>query len=222
MLRLVDRCGYHHVAMDTFDELPVLHTRNYDTTVYRNGEELKAVGSVRDVKPAGLYIRDDVDPLTIHDMRVVLDISIENLSIVKADVAFGVYPNTACPSIIDHYDKLVGLNVARGFSRKVRELFGGPRGCTHTTALLQAMAPVVVQSLWSMELSHRRESGKPVSGRTPDQMKATIERNVNTCHVWDEDGEHVERARSGSWRGAPLWAEERLVQLGRSVDEWPS
>ena len=45
---------------------------------------------------------------------------------------------------------LVGLSIARGFTHRVRELFGGPRGCTHTTALLQAMAPIAMQCFWSM------------------------------------------------------------------------
>jgi len=37
------------------------------------------------------------------------------------------------------------LSIARGFTHKVRGLFGGPRGCTHTTALSQAMAPEAIQ-----------------------------------------------------------------------------
>ena len=59
----------------------------------------------------------------------------------RADVVFEAHPHTTCPAIIEHYQGLVGLSIARGFTHQVRELFGGPRGCTHTTALLLAMAP---------------------------------------------------------------------------------
>ena len=116
-----------------------------------SAERLLIRGAVRDQKPPNLYIADDDQPLTIHHMQIDLEVAFPSLEIVAAAVRFETHPHGGCPSIIDHYDGLVGLSIARGFTHKVRELFGGPRGCTHTTALLQAMAPVAVQCFWSME-----------------------------------------------------------------------
>lgn len=118
---------------------------------YRKDERTIVLrGAVRDEKPAGLYIPDDPEPLPLHRMIVALTVTMPEMIITDARVEFEVYPHGGCPAITTHYEKLVGLSIARGFTHKVRELFGGPRGCTHTTALLQAMAPVAIQSVWSM------------------------------------------------------------------------
>ena len=90
---------------------------------------------------------------------------------------FETHPHTECVSIVDAYRGLVGLSITRGFTHKVRELFGGPRGCTHTTALLMAMAPVAVQCIWSMnvvELPSRRTADaarrRPAAGGARAQL----------------------------------------------------
>ena len=157
-----DSVEYHFAMMtmlDGLDQKPLMHSRSYDTQVYRDGDHMIVVGRVQDEKPPGMYISDDPDPLEIHHMVVALKVAIGELRIVDAQVEFITHPNAQCPSIVDHYRKLIGLSVARGFNRKVRELFGGPRACTHTTALLQAMAPVVVQAMWSVRMDDRRAAG---------------------------------------------------------------
>jgi len=199
------------------EELPLLHTRSYDTTVYRDGDHLKVVGSVRDVKPPGVYIADDPEPLEVHHMTVVLTVAIADLSITDAQVEFRTHPNAACPSIVEHYGQLIGLQIARGFSSKVRELFGGPRACTHTTALLQAMAPVVIQATWSLRMDARQAGVNP-SAVAVDP--ASFELNLNTCHVWAEGGELIERARSGETPEVPIWIQRRFAELGRDPASW--
>ena len=152
--------------------LEVLHDREYRVRAFRKRDDLLLIrGAVRDQKPPGLYIEIDPDPMTIHHMQIDLEIAFPTLEIVGAQVGIEVHPSAGCPSIESHYDKLVGLSIARGFTHKVRELFGGPRGCTHTTALLQAMAPVAVQCMWSMRASQAnavapcRKSRRPSSAR---------------------------------------------------------
>ena len=198
----------------TFEDLPLLHTRSYDTKAYRDGDHIVVVGSVQDVKPPGLYIEDDPEPLEIHHMAVVLRVRIDDLTITGADVEFRTHPNASCPSITQHYGQLVGLSIARGFSRKVRELFGGPKACTHTTALLQAMAPVVIQSMWSVRMEQREPGG----GEQP----AHFEANLNTCHVWAEGGEAIGMARAGEMPEVPIWIQRRFAELGRDPNEWRS
>lgn len=203
----------------TVDDLPLLHTRSYDAQVYRDGDQLRAVGSVRDVKPPGMYVEDDPEPLEIHNMAIVLHVAIADLTITDVAVEFRTHPNAECPAIVDHYRKLIGLSVARGFNRQVRELFGGPKACTHTTALLQAMAPVVIQAMWSVRVDDRRSSGAdPFDANGPDP--AHFEMNLNTCHVWAEGGEVIERARAGQIPEVPIWIQRRFAELGRDPQEW--
>lgn len=205
---------------EVVEELPLLHTRNYETRVYRDGDSLKVVGSVQDVKPPGVYIADDPEPLEVHHMSIVLMVAIDTLMINDARVEFRSHPNDQCPSITEHYRQLIGLSVARGFSRKVRELFGGPRACTHTTALLLAMAPVVIQSMWSVRMRDARAQGSdPFDPASRTDGLPHWELNLNTCHVWAEGSELIERARAGQAPEVPLWIRRRFAELGRDIPE---
>ncbi len=207
----------------TSNELTLLHTRKYDTEVYKvDDTRIRAVGTVRDTKPAGMYIEDDPEPLTIHDMRLVIEVDIASLTIADTWLEFEAHPNDECPGIVDHYRQLIGLSVSRGFNRKVRELFGGPRGCTHTTALLQAMGPVIVQSMWSLRMLDKQARGLRPFEIDPQQGEGDgALANLNTCHVWAEDGPLVAQVRAGEWGDSvPVWIRRRLPELGRDLDQW--
>jgi hypothetical protein len=204
-------------------DYPELHDRLYHVKSYKKSEqELYLRGAVRDEKPAGLYLPEDHEPLRIHHMIVDLVVSWPGLVITEAKVVLETHPHDGCPRIEPHYQNLVGLSIARGFTHKVRELFGGPRGCTHTTALLQAMAPVAIQSVWSMRASMAAD-GVPVDMprlMTPQERRAMFAGNLNTCHVWDEHGEHVAALERGEDIGPPIWIVERFRQLGKDPAEW--
>ncbi len=226
--------------------LDVLHDREYRVRAFRKADDLVVIrGAVRDQKPPGLYFPGDSAPLTVHHMQVDMEVLYPTMEIVRAGVAFDTHPNDVCPSIIGHYDKLVGLSIARGFTHKVRELFGGPRGCTHTTMLLQAMAPIAIQCLWSMRAAIMQRTantgdqpgGEPTTGSTnqstnqsgrsadapmitPEQREAMWRTNLNSCHVWAEDSDTVARLVAGGPMETPVFARERLVELGLKPDDW--
>ena len=206
-------------------ELPLLHDRTYSVRAYRQSDtELRIRGQIRDQKPPGVYVETDPEPLTVHHMVVDLVITFPTLEITGADVVMETHPHSHCPTITDHYDKLVGLSIARGFTHKIRELFGGPRGCTHTTALLQAMAPVAIQSIWSMRATDG-DDGTPVlpplpSNPTDEQIRERFAHNLNSCHVWAEDGETIGAIKRGEELEPPLWIHDRFEKLGLDIDSW--
>jgi hypothetical protein len=205
-------------------DLPLLHTRNYEVRAYKvNDGEILLRGAVRDLKPGGLYIENDPEPLAIHHMVIEMRISYPMLEITYASAELKEFPHHECPGIAPKYKMLEGLSIARGFTHKVRELFGGPRGCTHTTALLQAMAPVAIQCGWSMQMLKAQEilaSGKELPSEPSEARKMAYKMNLNTCHIWDEHGDHVRRIEEGIPMEAPVWVEKRMAKLGRSTDEW--
>ncbi len=203
--------------------MELIHSRDYEIKVYRvSSRELLARGAVSDRKPPGLYIPGDPDELEIHQMQLELRIAMPSLEITHAQVLFESHPHVKCPMIAADYEKLIGLSIARGFTRKTRDLFGGPNGCTHTNALLQAMAPAIVQSTWSVSIEQQREEGQRYPTMTPEQREARIRGNLNTCHLWAEDGEHVRSYREGTNTDYPLIpVKERLRALGRDENEWP-
>ncbi len=216
--------------LDVDPDLEVLHDREYRVRAFRKDPNILIRGAVRDQKPPFLYLADDTESLTIHHMQVDLEVAFPTLEIVGAVVHFEMHPNETCPSISDHYEKLIGLSIARGFTHKVRELFGGPRGCTHTTALLQAMAPVAVQCFWSMSASDAKRKAHLAAERgesvpAPRRMSkaerdAQWGMNLNTCHIWADDGQMVADIRAGVEISAPLFIRKRMDDLGLAPDEW--
>ena len=206
-------------------ELIPIHTRHYNVEAFKKADdELVLRGTVHDTKPPGLYIVGDTERLTIHHMIVEITVTFPQLVITDARVVFDGFPNETCPGITPHYEKLVGLSIARGFTHKVRELFGGPRGCTHVTALLQAMAPVAVQCGWSMRVLAAQAAvaaGAPNPTMEPEAAQRVFNQNLNTCHVWDEGGAHVELVRKGNFPPRPpINIRKRLAELGRDEAEW--
>jgi hypothetical protein len=220
--------GVTYLATDSIlppdpEGLDVLHDREYRVRAYRmSSDRILIRGAVRDQKPPGLYLQSDPEPMTIHHMQVSLEISFPHLEIMAVTVGFESHPRDECPSIVGHYENLVGLSIARGFTHKVRELFGGPRGCTHTTALLQAMAPVGMQCFYSMKAAEAKRSGAPdlmLDPRRNDDQ--AWRRTIGTCHVWDADGDAVRSREAGNPEQAPLFIRRRIKQLGLSAPATP-
>ncbi len=210
----------HPAGVDATDEL--IHERAYVVRSYfKSNDRLLMRGAVRDQKPPGLYVPEDPEPLTVHHMIVDMEIAMPTLEIVSARAALEVHPHAACPRIEDHYQHLVGLSIARGFTHKVRELFGGPRGCTHTTALLQAMAPVAIQSTWSFRARVARTTGQGAADwSSPEARERGIAMNLNTCHIWAEDGDQVRSIRAGEPMEVPVWIQKRFAKLGLDPASW--
>ncbi len=186
-----------------------------------SSERFMMRGAVIDDKPAGLYIESDPTPLRMHHMVVELEVGFPEFLIEKASVKYHNYPHTGCDGIVDHYQKLVGISVMRGFNRKIKDLFGGPHGCTHVTALISAMAPVVIQTAWAMRLIEVRDNPAIADEeRTVEQRIHALAGNIDTCHMWDSGGELMDDVRAGHDLETPLPVQVRLRDLGRSVDEW--
>ena len=214
---------FNNKLFPTEPNYPVIHTRQYQVKAYRISEEKFWLrGVVVDEKPAGLYIENDPDPIWMHHMIVDLEITYPTFLITKADVDFKNHPHLGCTNITDHYKKLEGMSIARGFNAKVRELFGSSRGCTHIGALLAAMAPVAIQTGWSMRVSSISDSD--ALAKSPEDFKEQrikqFSSTVNTCHIWDENGEMMTKVLAGEEIEMPMPVVLRLRELGRDETDW--
>ncbi len=140
--------------------------------------ELEVTGTLLDERPSG-QVRSEGDDgaRIIHDMTVTLRVRYPDFVITEARAEMAAYPYTICPEALPPVDQLVGLSVARGFVRAVQERFGRERGCSHLTALILAMAPVVKQGAGA---AFRRERDTP---RDADDLWF-----INTCQAWRQDG----------------------------------
>ncbi len=212
----------------------LIHERSYTVRTYRESTtSMRLRGVVSDLKPPGLYFPEDPEPLPVHHMVVDLVLEFPTLKITDVEVVMDVTPHRECTDIEGTYKQLIGLSIARGFSRQVKTLFGGSLGCTHIGALLQAMAPAAVQSIWSMRMMNGREGVEVAidglagstseSATEEEQMEARRQAmvfNINTCHMWDEDADMTKRALAGEEMEPPVWAAERMAKLGVEPDEW--
>lgn len=191
-----------------------IHQRSYETEAFDEGDgTMRVVGRLIDTKPQGLGVADG-EPLVIHDMVVEMIVAGETFEILDISTKMNVHPYPQCPKVLESYRQLVGLSIARGYSRKVRELFGGPQGCTHIGALLIALGPVAIQASWGMARLHEDPADWSELEVDPEDMQRRLRLNTNTCHVWSEDGEQIARLNRGEEAERPEWEAVRLTKLG--------
>jgi hypothetical protein len=203
-------------ASARYEGMSLLHDRDYRVRAYpASDDEMVLHGTVKDVIPPGVLIGGDTEPILVHHMDVELRVAHPGLEITAVHVRLEVHPMPTCPTIAEHYEQLVGLSVARGFTHNVRELFGGPRGCSHTTALLQAMAPIAVQARYAMTRRDLDPHEDPFQDlRRVDQM-----RNIGSCHVWAEGSGLAEKLHRGEPVPVPLPLIRRYEELGRELPD---
>ncbi|HMC39470.1 MAG TPA: DUF2889 domain-containing protein [Acidimicrobiales bacterium] len=212
----------HPPVLPPDPELEPLHAREYSVRAWKISDDSMLLrGAVMDLKPgapfaARIEAMGGTDPggsMGVHHMVVDLVVSYPDLTITDASVVFETFPQPGCPAISAHYRELVGLSIARGFTHEVRQRFGGPRGCTHTTALLQAMGPVAVQCIFSM----RHAGAGPVDAPAQGGGQASWMRD--TCHVWAGEGDLWQGVTMGLAPPKPLPMQRRLRAAGLDPNE---
>ena len=170
----------------------VVHVRSIRAEVAKVAhDEIEVTGRLVDDRPGGApsWI-DGRTGSIVHDMAVTLRVRHPDLVITAASATMTTRPYTLCPEAIEPLQQLVGLSVAQGFTRAVNERLGRRSGCSHLTALIQALGPVVRQGAGA---AFEDESRLP----RPDEAMWW----VNTCHAWRDDGELIARVRAGDIEG---------------------
>lgn len=191
-----------------------IHQRSYETEAFDEGDgTMRIVGRLVDTKPHGLGLADG-EPLVIHDMVVEMIVAAETFEIQGITTTMNVHPYDQCTSIVASYEQLIGESIARGYSRKVKDLFGGPMGCSHVGALLIALGPVAIQASWGMARLHADPADFAQVGVDPEDADRRLRLNTNTCHVWREDGDQIARLNRGEEAERPEWEAVRLRKLG--------
>jgi hypothetical protein len=117
----------------------------------------------------------------LHNMQLRLTVDRARL-VTQVQVAMVSTPYTSCPGVLPNFQRLVGLSLARGFKRALREKLGGIEGCTHILALLEAMAAAAVQSFASNAYAPRRP------GEAEPVRIWRVEELVDTCWSYQADG----------------------------------
>lgn len=184
-----------------------VHRRTMDFEVFERQGDLAVVGRLRDERPwaAGTGKVEQV-----HDIELSVTVRRPELVITEAAATMRRFPHAECPQIEAAFGGLVGLSVARGYTRAVQERFGRALGCSHLEFLARAIGPVVVQAIPSSaaRMADRERAGAMMAEAGAGWL-------ADTCHVWAADGPGEHKLALG-WRpGHGGYPAPSLVELRR-------
>lgn len=168
-----------------------IHTRSVECRGFRRSDgHWDVEAHLTDVKsyPFTNDYRGTITPgEALHDMWLRLTVD-DSLTIIAADAVTDNGPYHLCGDITPNFQRLVGLSIRPGFTRKVRERLGGVHGCTHLVELLGPLATTAFQTIYPIlqrERAERGDGGKTAAKRRPGLL--------NSCHAYASDGEIVRR-----------------------------
>ena len=125
----------------------------------------------------------------VHHMVIQLKVKGPGMLIEQVEATMPHHPREECPEVLPWIRNLEGLEIAPGYSMKVKKIIGGVKGCAHLTSLVIAMGESAVQGYWAAYGAERRKTGL---------REQTIKKFINTCHLWKEDGPIVKELRENS------------------------
>ena len=161
----------------------LLHTRTVQCRGYlRSDGNWDIEGRMTDVKSFSMANVDRGGQIEagepLHDISLTLTID-RTMTIKAARAAIDYSPFRQCDAITDAFQKLVGLRILPGFSKQVKALFSGTKGCTHLLELLPPISTTAYQTLW--------QSPNGYEGDDPEVHGFLL----NSCHALAADGEVV-------------------------------
>ncbi|MGH9081110.1 MAG: DUF2889 domain-containing protein [Acidimicrobiales bacterium] len=185
-----------------------LHRRVMEFEAYESDPGLLVIGRLRDERP---WAEGTSGPSTVHDMELRVTVRTDDMVVVEAVARMHSFPHAECPMIVEAFAGLAGLSVSRGFTRRVQERLGGPRGCSHLEQLARALGPVVIQAVTSRRaLAMSRGELRDLSSGTGSPWA------TNSCHVWAEGGVAEQKLAAG-WRpGTGPYPSRPLEAIRRS------
>ncbi len=132
-----------------------IHTRRIEILGYKREDGLYDIEAhLVDTKPVDFKLAAGVRPAgeAIHDMRLRITVD-RTLTIVDAAASMEGMPYVGhCDRVVPAYRKLVGLAIRPGYLQRVKELFGGVRGCTHITEMASMLATAAFQTMAGQRL----------------------------------------------------------------------
>lgn len=171
-------------------EKELVHTRQITCHGYKRSDglwEIEAIVADKKGQSVPFNSRPDVQAgETIHhfSLRVVIDDDYQIRDVVPRTMAA---PWPVCSEVAAEYRKLIGLRIGPGFTRAVRDLLGGPLGCTHLTDLLGQVGNTYMQTSWPDRVARQRLTGDDPR-HWPDTRTLSF---VGNCYAWRKDGEAV-------------------------------
>ncbi|HSW17433.1 MAG TPA: DUF2889 domain-containing protein [Ramlibacter sp.] len=167
----------------------LVHTREIVCHGWLRDDGLVDVESaIRDISPSGsdLFFKRLGPGEDLHHMRAVMTVDAE-LVIRAMQVRTEAAPTPWCAQSNANYDTLVGLKIGPGFTKKVRALVGGAKGCTHITELMGPAATTAMQTLFALG---REQGGMRAKHAQPGPLPRPA--LINTCQAYRDGSQALE------------------------------
>jgi hypothetical protein len=170
-----------------------VHTRSIVCRSFRRDDGLIDIdGRFIDTRPFAYHsdFRGDCPAgSALHNMQ--LRLTVDRSRHIQAVVsAMPGTPYVGCVDVNANFQRLVGLSIARGFRKALRERLGGVEGCTHMLALIDTLAAAAVQAFASSNYAPRQPG-------QPDPVRVwKLEALVDTCHSYRSDGVVMQQLRA--------------------------
>lgn len=162
-----------------------IHQRLSSVNIFEIGEnKILIEGRLSDerfFKSFSYTVQDSIKPGIVHDLKVRIILSLPNLIIEHAEAEMTTVPIEMCREIESTFCNLTGLRIGRGFRDKVKEIFGGAKGCVHMLNLILFMSSAAIQGYYSY-YNRVQENGILVQSNNDDSLI------VDSCHIWRKDG----------------------------------
>lgn len=81
-----------------------------------------------------------------HDISLQVTVDPVSLAVQSAQTDFRKYPSVDCPNAARVMQRLQGLVIGKGLSRKIAEAVGGIEGCSNLRTLLGGLLPLALNA----------------------------------------------------------------------------
>ncbi len=129
-----------------------IHTRQLSAEIYMVDEDhLMIEGVLKDdrIKESRRSTGEIIPGGILHHMVIRLFVSLPSLVIEDLEVEINASPYSVCVETRDVMNGMKGVSISSGFTKKVRSLAGGSRGCAHLVSLLLVMGQAAFQGFWT-------------------------------------------------------------------------
>ncbi len=161
-----------------------MHLRQIEMRGYRRADGLYEIeGRVNDRKPFDFAPPSEPRAVPagefIHDMwvRLVVD---EDLVVRDVEAVSDSVPHPPCSEAGRTLKKMIGVRIARGWTREVKQRLGGAASCTHLMELLIPLATAAYQTVAPARMA-------VIEQLAPGQRP----RKIDTCFAYAADREVV-------------------------------
>lgn len=174
---------------DLINDRPRIHTRDIRMTTFpHENSEVIVAGELIDTRYIQIFDITGklLEPGTIHHIRLFCRIAPDPLRILEAEADMPCIPMEECRTTLDRVPLLESLEIKPGFTRRISDIMGGTKGCTHLATLTKSMAQEMVHG-W---LTEKRRNPSPL----PDNIQDIKEKDflVDSCRMWKKDGPKIQ------------------------------